>query len=151
VDDPLEIFRHALRYVPQRSRFAEAMTGSIEEVTAATDWMDGYRRVHERFGEYGFCRIVQELGTVVNTLRFASDVGNGICLQVMQGNDTDSFGATAGSILGAHMGPGHLESRWWEPFNDEVHTALALFHESSLSKITARMAALPDRIASDIS
>jgi ADP-ribosylglycohydrolase len=145
--DPLDIFGWALGFVPQRSRFAEAVRASITEVEGASGWIDGYERVHARFGEYGFCRILQEIGTVINTLRFANDVGHGICLQVMQGNDTDSFGATAGSILGAFFGPGHLEPRWTEPFNDDVHTALASFHERSLSKIAARMAALPARVA----
>jgi hypothetical protein len=151
VNDPLEIFREAVRYVPQRSRFAEAVHGCIDEIGRASDWLDGYGRVHRRYGEFGFCRIVQEIGTVINTLRFASSVGDGICIQVMQGNDTDSFGATAGSILGAHFGPGHLESRWWEPFGDDVHTALALFHERSLAKITARMANLPRKVAGEVS
>lgn len=147
VDTPLDIFREALRCVPQQSRFAEAVRGCLDEVAEASGWLDGYRRVHERYGAFGFCRITQEIGTVINTLRFASDVGDGICMQVMQGNDTDSFGATAGSILGAYFGPGHLEPRWWEPFGDDVHTALALFHERSLTKITERMAALPRRVA----
>ena len=46
---------------------------------------------------------------LINTLRFAQDVGDGICKQVSQGNDTDSYGATAGSILGAYFGPEGLE------------------------------------------
>lgn len=143
--DPLEIFRQALHYVPRRSRFHEAVTASLHEVEQASDWMDGYRRVHAMFRSFGFCRILQEIGTVINTLRFADDAGHGICLQVMQGNDTDSFGATAGSILGAFFG--HIDERWTRPFNDDVHTALASFHERSLAKITKRMAALPDRVA----
>jgi ADP-ribosylglycohydrolase len=70
-----------------------------------------------------------------------------MCKQVMQGNDTDSFGATVGSILGAFWGPGHLDERWVAPFNDDVRTALAIFHERSLDAITERMAALPTRVA----
>jgi ADP-ribosylglycohydrolase len=147
VDTPLDMFREAVRFVPQRSRFAESVRASIAEVEIAADWLDGYARVHAMFGEYGFCRILQEIGTVINTIRFARDVGDGICIQVMQGNDTDSFAATAGSILGAHFGPGHLDERWVEPFNDDLHTALASFHERSLSKVAARMAALPERIS----
>ena len=70
-------------------------------------------------------------------------MGHGIGLQVSQGNDTDSYGATAGSLLGAWFGPGHLEQRWLEPFGDRIHTTLADFHEQSLSAVAARMAALP--------
>jgi ADP-ribosylglycohydrolase len=69
---------------------------------------------------------------------------------VSQGNDTDSFGATAGSLLGAYFGPGHLDERWLRPFNDDIHTALALFHERSLSKLARRMGQLPRKIAAEL-
>jgi ADP-ribosylglycohydrolase len=141
--EPLDLFATAARYVPQRSRFSEAAFFALEQVAAASDWIDGYERIHARFGEYRHCRVLQEVGTLVNTLRFATDVGDGICKQVMQGNDTDSFGATAGSILGAYFGPGHLDARWTDPFNDRIHVILANFFETSLSAVTTRMSRLP--------
>ena len=147
--DPIEIFMTALGFVPRGSRFHEAVADSIREVSEASDWLDGYRRIHAKYESYGFCRIIQEVGTVINTVRFATSVGDGICKQVSQGNDTDSFGATAGSILGAFFGPGHLESRWVDPFRDDIHTALALFHDRSLSRLVDRMAELPSRIAGE--
>jgi ADP-ribosylglycohydrolase len=146
VDDPLEIFRIAARYIPQRSRFAEVVRNSIGEVEDASDWIDGYTRIHNRYREYGHCQIYQEIGTVINTLRFAPDIGQGICMQVSQGNDTDSFGATCGSILGALHGPDRLEKRWLEPFNDRILTAVATFHEQRLSAVAKRMGALPKRV-----
>jgi ADP-ribosylglycohydrolase len=144
--DPMEIFRIAVKYVPRRSRFAEVVRDSIEQVSAAGDWIDGYTRVHNKYREYDHCRIYQEIGTVINTLRFARDVGDGICMQVSQGNDTDSFGATAGSILGAYFGPNGLDPRWPAPFNDRLLTSVATFHEQRLSAVAARMGALPARV-----
>jgi ADP-ribosylglycohydrolase len=144
-DSPFDAARSALACVPQRSRFHAHATECVALVEAASDWLDGYERVHERLGGFGFCRIYQELGFLLNTLRFATDAGHGICLQVMQGLDTDSFAATAGSILGAFFGA--IDERWYTPFNDDVHTALGIFHERSLQAITERMAALPARIA----
>jgi ADP-ribosylglycohydrolase len=146
VEEPLEIFETAVKYVPRRSRFAEVVRDSIQQVRAASDWIDGYTRVHEKYREYDHCRIYQEIGTVINTLRFAKDAGEGICMQVSQGNDTDSFGATCGSILGAYFGPGSLEPRWLGPFNDRIHISVATFHEQSLSAVARRMAALPARV-----
>jgi hypothetical protein len=73
-----------------------------------------------------------------------------------QGNDTDSFGATAGSILGTCFGPEGLEERWLAPFNDDLRTGLARFwgapqgRTRSLSKIAKRMGELPKRIATEI-
>jgi len=143
--DPLDPFRVALGFVPQRSRFAERARQCLDEVSHAEGFEDGYRRVHDLFGSYTHCRVYQEIGTLMNTLRFAEDTGHGICLQVMQGNDTDSFGATAGSLLGALLGPEALEERWRRPFRDDLRTALALFHERSLAAVTARMGGLARR------
>jgi hypothetical protein len=147
---PLEVFETALRFVPRRSRFHAIAADSLEQVRAAGDWRDGYARIHGKYGQYTHCQVYQECGTLINTLRFARDVGDGICMQVMQGNDTDSFGATAGSILGAYFGPGHLESRWLAPFGDDIHTALAWFYERSLSGLAKRMGQLPARIAGEL-
>lgn len=143
--EPLDMFRTGLRYVPRRSRFHSHASECLALVEQASGWLDGHARIRERFGGFGFCRVYQELGFVMNTLRFASGADDGICVQVMQGLDTDSFGATAGSLLGAYHGA--VSERWYAPFNDDVHTALALFHERSLLAITERMAALPGRIA----
>ena len=146
VDEPLAIFETALGYVPRRSRFAAAVADSLTDVAAARDWEDGYARVHRRFPEHTHCRIYQEVGTLINTLRFAEDVGDGIGKQVCQGNDTDSFGATAGSVLGAWFGADGLERRWLEPFGDRIHLALANVYEPSLSALAERVGRLPGRM-----
>ena len=149
MEDRLSIFETALQFVPQRSRFHKVVSDSLQEVRQAQDWLDGYERIHLKYHMYGHCLIYQEIGTLINTLRFAQDIGHGICIQVSQGNDTDSFGATAGSLLGAYFGPGHLESRWLKPFNDDIRTTLARFYERSLSKLAQRMGELPRRIAAE--
>src|SRR6266487_686625 len=145
--DRLAIFDTALKFVPRRSRFYKIVSDSLNEVVQAKDWLDGYYRIHDKYKEYSHCRVYQETGTLINTLRFAENVGDGICKQVSQGNDTDSYGATAGSLLGAFFGPGHLEARWLVPFNDDIRVTLAGFPERSLSALAKRMGMLPQRLA----
>jgi ADP-ribosylglycohydrolase len=140
------IFAPALACMPQNSRFADTVRRSIELVASATDWLDGYHKVHNTFIDHGHCQVYQEVGTVINTLRFARDGGEGICMQVSQGNDTDSFGCTAGSILGAFHGPTGLPARWLAPFHDTIHTSIAGFTEQRLSAVAKRMGQLPQRI-----
>ncbi len=145
--DRLGPFRSALSVVPPRSRFAAIVQESLSLVEQASDWLDGYARIHGRFGEYSHCRVYQEVGTLFVTARFASDVGDGIGKQVCQGNDTDSFGATAGSYLGALLGPEAFDREHWTGrFGDRIHLALATFHEQSLSALASRMARLPQTV-----
>ncbi len=146
--DRLAPFHTALRVVPERSRFAEIVRQSLAEVEAATDWLDGYQRIHGRYAQYSHCRVYQEIGTLFVTARFAEDVGHGIGMQVCQGNDTDSFGATAGSYLGALLGPSAFDrDHWLGRFQDRIHLALATCHVSSLSELAERMAQLPHRLS----
>ncbi len=146
-EDRLGPWRAALRHIPQESRLAAVVTASLAEVEEASDWLDGYRRIHGRYGEFTHCRVYQEIGTVLNTARFARDVGDGIGLQVCQGNDTDSFGATAGSYLGALLGPDAFDvAHWTGRFHDDIHLALATCHLRSLSELAQRMSRLPSSL-----
>lgn len=140
--DPLEPFAQALSFVPRRSRFHEAVVQQLDIVGSAVRWEDASEEVQARFGTFGSCHIYQEIGCLMTAVRFAESVGHGICLQVSQGYDTDSFGARAGAILGALFGPGHLEERWLAPFGDEIHTTVAVLHERSLRAVADRMGAL---------
>nr|MBA2323894.1 ADP-ribosylglycohydrolase family protein [Pseudonocardiales bacterium] len=147
-DDRLGPWRTALDFVPQQSRFAAIVRDSLAEVEQAADWLDGYRRIHGKYGKFSHCRVYQEIGTVLNTARFAADVGEGIGMQVCQGNDTDSFGATAGSYLGALLGPSAFDrAHWLGRFNDDIHLALATCHIRSLSALATRMGRLPDTVS----
>ncbi len=141
--DPLRVSEIALQFVPQRSRFFQIVSDSLNEVRQAKDWLDGYERIHNKYKQYSHCTVYQECGTLINTLRFATSIDHGFCLQVMQGNDTDSYGATAGSILGAFFGLNHLDPRWLKPFNDDIRTSLNFFYERSLSALATRMSQLP--------
>jgi ADP-ribosylglycohydrolase len=141
--DRLGPWERALGVVPPRSRFAEVVRASLAAVRAASDWLEGYERIHAWYGEHTHCRVYQEVGTLFVTSRFAENVGHGIGLQVCQGNDTDSFGATAGSYLGALLGPDAFDrEHWLGRFDDRIHLALATFHEQSLSALARRMSQL---------
>ncbi|OBR62506.1 hypothetical protein A7K91_02530 [Paenibacillus oryzae] len=142
--DRIEIVRTALQFVPGRSRFYEIAQDCLQLVANASDWLEAYHSINEKYGRYSHCQVYQEIGTLINTFLFAENVGDGICKQVMQGNDTDSFGATAGSLLGVYFGPNSLEERWIDPFHDRIYTGLANFNEQKLSRLAERIGRLPE-------
>jgi ADP-ribosylglycohydrolase len=141
--DRLQVLATAARYVPQRSRFRESVAIGLDAADASSDWLDGYRRINSRLGRFRHCHIHQEVATLANTMRWAESVGHGICVQVSQGNDTDSYGATAGALLGTWFGPGHLDDRWLAPFGDQLHTLVAGWYEPSLEATADLVAGLP--------
>ena len=141
--DKEEIIRTALKYVPQESRFFIRSKICLDEILRASDWEDGYKKINNILNEYGHCRIYQEVGMMINSFLFANNIYEGICIQVSQGADTDSFGASVGSLLGSYYGPDGLDSKWLEIFNDDIHTGMAWFFERSVSKLAKRMGRLP--------
>lgn len=145
-DDWEDVAETAARVVPARSRLRAVLEDSLLQVRAADDWLDAYHRIHGRYGVYSHCRVVQEMGTLLGTLRFARGATDGIGMQVCQGNDTDSFAATAGSLLGALHGPaGFDRAHWLDRFGDRIHLALATTHDDSISSWGRRMAALSSK------
>jgi ADP-ribosylglycohydrolase len=148
--DRLGIFETALQFVPQRSRFYRIVSDCLQIVRTAQNWLEAYDRIYASYRQHDHCRIYMECGTLINTLYFAQDIADGICIQVSQGNDTDSFGATAGSLLGTYFGPGGFDMRWLAPFNDDIHTGLAWFFDRSLSSVARRMSLLPLRTAAPL-
>jgi ADP-ribosylglycohydrolase len=139
----LELVEQAYRRIPQKSRLAEVLADAVAQVAAASDWESGYQAVHGRYKEFSHCQVYQEIGTLINSLKFARNIDHGFCLQVSQGNDTDSFGATAGSILGCFFGPEFLDERWLSPLNDSLAHGLSDFHIYGLGEIAARIGQLP--------
>jgi len=144
-----DLAERALGFVPRRSRFHERLAGAIEIVAAADRWETATVQLYERFRQFGHCWVYREVGTLMNTLRFAPNVHEGFCMQVMQGADTDSFGARAGALLGMFLGPEKFDRRWLDPFQDTIRPALGLFRENRLSAVAARITALPGLCATE--
>lgn len=90
-----EIVVTALQYVPQRSRFYEQASTCLRMVDDAASFEDGYNAVHTEYGAFGAGQVVQEIGTVINTLKFARDAEEGIGMQVAQGNVPTALPAAA--------------------------------------------------------
>jgi len=140
----IDIFKSALKFVPKQSRFHKIVEDSILKVENAEDWQAGYEVIHGAYGQYCHCQIYQEIGTLINSLHFANNADEAICIQVSQGNDTDSFGATCGAIAGLFFNQKELGDKWTAPFNDRIYTTLAGFKEQSIAALAERISQLPN-------
>ena len=77
------------------------------------------------------------------------DVARTIGLTVMGGWDTDSNGATAGSVIGVLGGTARLPSHLIDPLEDRTRSALFGFDHSRISELADRttriaLSSLPD-------
>ena len=142
VADPMAAFEAALDYVPQNSRFYEITRSCMDIVAQAGGFEEAYEQIHARYSLYRHCHVYQEIGTLINTLKHAESIWHGVCLQVMQGGDTDSFGATAGSLLGMRFGPAGHDADRVKQLHDTIRLDLLDFPPMTLDALATRMSKL---------
>jgi ADP-ribosylglycohydrolase len=133
----------SLAFVPERSRLSEAVRDVLDLHARGMSWNEARDQIETRYGHYSFVHTINNTATVTAALLWGNgDFSRTIGLAVEAGWDTDCTGATTGSIFGAAFGIGALPSRWVDPLNDRIHSAIAGFDNSRITDLTERTEAL---------
>lgn len=121
--------RAGLSVVPPRSRLADAVRGAIQLARAHTDFDTVVDQLHAAHGHYHWVHSVPNAALLAAALTHADGNFTGsICRAVSGGWDTDSNGATAGSVAGLLAGhPDRLPERWTAPLKNRLATSVAGF------------------------
>ncbi|MFF9471209.1 ADP-ribosylglycohydrolase family protein [Streptomyces roseolus] len=127
--DPHRALAVGLRVVPPRSRLAEAVRYGIATARAVPAFDTVVDRLHARYGGYHWVHAVPNTALLAAALTHADgDFTRSICAAVSGGWDTDSNGATAGSVAGLLAGhPDRLPDRWTSPLKNRLSTSVASF------------------------
>ncbi|WUB67895.1 ADP-ribosylglycohydrolase family protein [Streptomyces sp. NBC_00582] len=134
----------ALGVVPASCRLAR----TVRRVTALHDaglaWEDTLATLTDETAGLGWIHTVPNAAVLTAGLLYGDgDFTRTIALTVRGGLDTDSNGATAGSVAGVLTGARAIPARWTEPLQDTVHSAVFGFdgvHISELAERTVRLA-----------
>jgi ADP-ribosylglycohydrolase len=129
----------SLEHIPPRSRLAEALGHVLELHAAGLAWAEARDRIEARDGHHGWVHTIPNAAVVAAGLLWgAGDFAATVGLVVQAGWDTDSNGATAGSVFGALHGAAALPPAWVDPLGDLVHSAVAGFERSRISDLAER-------------
>ncbi|MFG2832141.1 ADP-ribosylglycohydrolase family protein [Streptomyces sp. NPDC048434] len=150
--------RAGLAVIPAPSRLAQAVrcgiaaahdepTGTPAGFAAVVD------RLHTAYGHHHWVHAVPNAALLAAALTHADgDFTGSICRAVSGGWDTDSNGATAGSLAGLLAGsPRALPARWTAPLRNRLATGVGGLDGIGFDTLAARTAALavprhsPDR------
>ncbi|UFR05062.1 ADP-ribosylglycohydrolase family protein [Streptomyces sp. Go40/10] len=116
--------------VPARSRLAKAIDHAVRLATTTGDFDDVVDELHAVHGPgHHWVHAVPNTALTVAALTHADgDFTGSVCRAVSGGWDTDSNGATAGSIAGLLAGtPDALPDRWRVPLKNRLATTVADF------------------------
>ena len=123
--------RTGLTVVPPRSRLAEAVHHGIQLAKAHKDFTTVVDELHaSHAATYHWVHAIPNTALIAAALTHADGAFTAsICRAVSGGWDTDSNGATAGSIAGLLAGsPAALPDRWTSPLKNRLATSVADFN-----------------------
>jgi ADP-ribosylglycohydrolase len=133
----------AMTAVPAASRLAEALRAVRVAFDSGLSWDKAIGQVERDLGGYHWIHTVNNAAVVAAALLWGEgDFTKTIGLAVAAGLDTDSDGATAGSVFGALHGTAALPAHWVDPLHDTIRSAIAGFDNSSISGLAERTLAL---------
>ncbi|MGW2346157.1 ADP-ribosylglycohydrolase family protein [Streptomyces sp. NPDC001661] len=118
-----------LSVVPPRSRYAAAVRLGIELARTHEDFDTVVDELHAAYADHHWVHVLPNAALLSAALTHADgDFEGSICRAVSGGWDTDSNGATAGSLAGLLAGhPDALGERWTAPLKNRLATTVAGF------------------------
>ena len=156
VRDPIEALRVGLTEVPANCALAMHVRWALDQGSCLRDYRDARAAIDERFGcgnasttyegMHSTHSINNACCTVLGILLGGRDFTRVIGETVAMGMDNDCTAATAGSIVGAALGPSVIAPHWYEPFGDTVHSYLIGYPRFSIAELVRRFAVQAQRI-----
>ncbi|MGI5403829.1 ADP-ribosylglycohydrolase family protein [Streptomyces sp. CA-135486] len=143
---PREAIDGALERIPAGSRLARTVRRTAALYDSGLSWSDTLTELAAETGHLGWIHTVPNAAVITAGLLYgAGDFTPTIALTVRGGLDTDSNGATAGSVAGVLCGASAIPAQWTDPLEDRVRSAVFGFDGvriSELAKRTLRLAAI---------
>ncbi|WP_328839755.1 ADP-ribosylglycohydrolase family protein [Streptomyces europaeiscabiei] len=122
--------RTGLKVVPPDSRLAKAINHALRLATDRRDFDTVVDELHSTYADHHWVHALPNTALLTAALTHADgDFTASICRAVSGGWDTDSNGATAGSIAGLLTGsPNALPDRWTTPLKNRLATSIGDFN-----------------------
>ncbi|WP_067835943.1 ADP-ribosylglycohydrolase family protein [Nocardia lijiangensis] len=129
--------------IPPRSRLAVALTEVYDDYHRGLSWEEAVDNIDARHGAYNWVHAIPNACRVAAGLFWgAGDFTRTIALTVQSGADTDSNGATAGSVAGILLGAKRIPAHWTDPLHDTLHSAVVGYDGACISDLARRTWAL---------
>jgi ADP-ribosylglycohydrolase len=138
----------SIEHIPPRSRLAEALRQVLDLHASDLGWPDARDEIEARCGHYSWVHTINNAAVVAAGLLWGEgDFARTVGLAVQAGWDTDSNGATAGSVYGVLHGATALPPAFVEALGDLVRSAIFGFDNSRISDLAERTLRLALRSA----
>ncbi|MEU5096943.1 ADP-ribosylglycohydrolase family protein [Streptomyces sp. NPDC020996] len=129
----------ALTVIPAGSRLARAVRRVVSLHDTRMAWEDTLSTVAEETAGLHWIHVVPNAAVLTAGLLYGDgDFTRTVALTVRGGLDTDSNGATAGSVAGVLTGAEAVPAVWKDPLRDTVRSAVFGFDGVAISELAER-------------
>lgn len=136
------VIETGLSVVPPGSRFTAAIRYGVRLGTSTMSTEDALDALYARYGDLHWVHVLNNAALLAFALtRGDGDYSTTITTAVTGGWDTDSTGATAGSLAGALTGAKSLPARWITPLRNRLATTIPGFDGIGFDTLAARTVA----------
>ncbi|GAA2772534.1 ADP-ribosylglycohydrolase family protein [Streptomyces showdoensis] len=136
---PRAALETALERVPASSRLARAVRHTMTLHEAGLEWSETLAELRKETGGLGWIHTVPNAAVLTAGLLYGEgDFTRTITLTVRGGLDTDSNGATAGSVAGVLCGAAAIPPQWSEPLRDRVRSAVSGYDGVRIGELAER-------------
>ncbi|HEX2133560.1 MAG TPA: ADP-ribosylglycohydrolase family protein [Actinophytocola sp.] len=137
------VLEAGLSVVPPGSRFAAAIALGAELGAGPRPVEDALDVIYDRYGDLHWVHVLNNAAVLAFALvRGDGDYARTITTAVTGGWDTDSTGATAGSVAGALTGASALPGRWIDPLRNRLASSVPGFDGIGFDELAARTVTL---------
>jgi ADP-ribosylglycohydrolase len=144
VDDALDA---GLSVVPPVSRYAEAVRFARSLKAEYDGFESAVDAIERRYGDLHWVHVLNNAALMVAALVFGrGDFARSVTLAVSGGWDTDSNGATVGSLTGGLSGSSSLPEYWAAPLRNRVASTLPGFDGIGFDTLARRTLAVSGRM-----
>ncbi|WP_024287428.1 ADP-ribosylglycohydrolase family protein [Cellulomonas sp. KRMCY2] len=120
-----EVLDAAQTVLPPDSRLAAAVRRGREVAAQPQDVADGLDTLHAEYGHLHWVHVINNAAVIAYALaRGGGRFGPSVSVAVTAGWDTDSAGATVGSVVGGLLGAEAIGQRWTAPLDGRIATSL---------------------------
>ncbi|BBC31731.1 uncharacterized protein SGFS_030250 [Streptomyces graminofaciens] len=140
-----DALEEALAVIPASSRLARTVRRVMSLHGTRMSWEDTLTTVSEETSGLGWIHTVPNAAVLTAGLLYGDgDFTRTIALTVRGGLDTDSNGATAGSVAGVLCGASAIPPQWTRPLEDTVRSAVFGFDGARISALAERTVRLAE-------
>jgi len=143
-----EVLDAAIAVVPPDSRYARAVRFARGLPQRYAGFEDAVDAVERRYGRLHWVHVLPNAALTVAALVYGGgDFARSITYAVSAGADTDSNGATVGSVVGALTGADALPTYWTAPLANRLASTLPGFDSTGFDELADRTVAVAETLA----